>query len=374
MADDRKLNNLMVELREKQEELLQLRVIFFEELHKSRNGNPPKVEAQQITDSYAVYMGDCTEVLRGIPSDSIHYTIFSPPFSSLFTYSASLRDLGNSTEEQFFRHFSFSVPEMYRVTLPGRLLTIHCSDLPAQKEKDGYIGNKDFPGVLVRMFEREGFIYHSKHIIWKDPLVEATRTKALGLLHKQLCKDSAMCRAGGPDYLITFRKPGDNPIPVHRKRGFEKYIGERPEPKAAKVDDPMKNKYSHEVWQRYASPVWFDIKQGDTLNVRLAREKEDERHICPLQLQVIERCLELWTNPGDIVASWFAGIGSEGYVALKAGRRFVGVELKPAYYKIMVRNLEKVLGGPAKKRGFFFDKAIKKAVNADEEGSKLARL
>lgn len=352
MAKD-KLSIMRDEIEEQTDKLQRLRVAFFKELYRSRDGKSVKVERHDVTDLYAAYMGDCTEVLKGVPSDAIHYTIFSPPFSSLFTYSASLRDLGNSSEEQFFRHFSFSVPDMFRVTMPGRLLTVHCSDLPAQKEKDGYIGNKDFPGVLVRMFEREGFIYQSKHIIWKDPLVEATRTKALGLLHKQLCKDSSMCRAGGPDYLITFRKPGENPQPVSRKRGFEGYIGERPEPRHAKMDDPLKNKYSHEVWQRYASPVWFDIKQGNTLNVKLAREKDDERHICPLQLQVIERCLELWTNPGDIVASWFAGIGSEGYVALKMGRRFIGVELKGSYYKIMVDNLKKIVSRRAKSKGFF---------------------
>ena len=354
--DERKLRLAIENVEKKRIEFNAARERYFRELYAQRNGNRPKVEAQYITERFAVWMGDSTEVLKGIPSDSVHYTIFSPPFSSLFTYSASLRDLGNSTEEQFYRHFAFSVPEMLRVTAPGRLLTIHCSDIPAMKERDGYIGNKDFPGMLVRMFENEGFIYHSRHLIWKDPLIEATRTKALGLLHKQLCKDSAMCRAGGPDYLLTFRKPGQNKKLISRRRGFERYIGEKPEPKRTKDDDPMKNKYSHEVWQRYASPVWMDIRQGDTLNVKLAREKDDERHICPLQLQVIERCLELWTTEEDVVASWFAGIGSEGYVALKMGRRFIGVELKKSYYDVMVRNLKQVAGRNNKRlRGFFQD-------------------
>jgi len=329
---------------EKQEWSLQiLRERYYKTLYSERK-EKPSVIRQKINDRYAVYLGDSVEVLRGIPSDSVHYTIFSPPFSSLFTYSASLRDLGNSTNAQFYEQFSFMIPEMLRVTMPGRLLTFHCSDLPIMKERDGYIGVRDFPGILIRLFEGAGWIYHSRVTVWKDPLLEATRTKALGLLHKQLCKDSAMCRQGGPDYLVTMRKPGNNPEPISRKRGFETYVGEKPEPRHVKNDDKMLNKYSHEVWQRYASPVWFDINQTKTLNVKLAREKEDERHICPLQLQVIERCLELWSNPNDIVASWFAGIGSEGYISLQKGRRFLGIELKETYYNLMVKNLNSVLG------------------------------
>ena len=354
--DERRLQALINDIEKKQRELFSLREDYFRELHSQSEKNKLKIEDQLITEQFAVWRGDSTEVLKGIPSDSVHYTIFSPPFSSLFTYSASLRDLGNSTDEQFYEHFAFSIPEMLRVTVPGRLLTIHSADIPAMKERDGYIGYKDFPGILIRIFEREGWIYHSRHVIWKDPLIEATRTKALGLLHKQLCKDSAMCRAGGPDYLLTFRKPGGNPKPVSRRRGFESYVGEKPEPKKAKNDDPAKNKYSHEVWQRYASPVWMDIRQGDTLNVKLAREKSDERHICPLQLQVIERCLELWTTRGDVVASWFAGIGSEGHVALKLARRFVGVELKESYYNVMIKNLKQIAGRENKRiKGFFQD-------------------
>jgi len=299
-----------------------------------------KILSQEKGNNWAAYWGDSVEVIKGIPDNSIHYTIFSPPFSSLFTYSASVRDMGNSTDGQFYDHFTYLVPEMYRVTMPGRLLSFHCSEIPAMKERDGYIGLKDFPSLMRNIFEQAGFIYHSKVLIWKDPLIEAVRTKSIGLAHKQVVKDSSRCRQGSPDYIITMLKPGENPEPISRGRGFEEYIGEKEEPKAVKRNDPKTNKYSHFVWQRYASPVWMDIRQGNTLNVKLAREKNDERHICPLQLDAIARCLELWTNPGDIVASWFAGIGSEGYQALKMGRKAVCVELKKSYYDLMVKNLK----------------------------------
>lgn len=303
----------------------------------------PKVLDQEVLERYSIYNGDCVEIIKGVPSNSIHYQIFSPPFSSLFVYSASLRDMGNSSDNQFYDHFDFLIPEMLRVSIPGRLITIHCSDLPAMKERDGYMGLKDMPGIIRYKMEKEGWIFYSRHIIWKDPLIEATRTKALGLAHKQVVKDSSRCRAGTPDFLMTFVKPGENPIPINRGRGFESYIGEKSEPRDNKNYDPSINKYSHKIWQRYASPVWMDINQTETLNIQLAREKNDERHICPLQLQVIERCLELWSLPNETVASWFAGIGSEGYSSLKMGRKFVGVELKKSYYTVMSRYLKSAL-------------------------------
>jgi DNA modification methylase len=248
--------------------------------------------------------------------------------------------MGNSkTDEEFYSHFSYLVPELYRVLIPGRLLTVHCSLVPLLLSHDGVMGLKDFPGQLVQLFQKFGFIYHSKVVIWKDPLVQATRTKMLSLAHKQISKDSTRCAQGFADELLTFRKPGENPEPVAHGRGFERYIGEMPEPKHSKRDDARTNKYSHEVWQRYASPVWFDINQSDTLNFRAARDDRDERHICPLQLQVIARCLELWTNKEDIVLSPFAGIGSEGYEAVRMGRKFIGIELKESYYQTAVKNL-----------------------------------
>jgi hypothetical protein len=314
-----------------------LRIKAFKYLHQNRE--LPKVLNQEIGKEWVAYHGDAVEVVGGIPSDSIHYTIFSPPFSNLFVYSASLRDMGNSSDSQFCDHFEYLVPEMLRVTVPGRLVTMHCSDIPAMKERDGYIGLKDFPGYLRQVMEKHGWIFYSRHIIWKDPLLEAVRTKALGLAHKQLVKDSSRCRAGLPDMLMTFVKPGDNPYPIEHGRGFEEYTGELAEPRYPKNNDPGKNKYSHTVWQRYASPVWMDINQSQTLNAALAREKNDERHICPLQLQVIERCLELWSAKGETIASWFAGIGSEGYVAVQKGRKAVLVELKESYYNLLVKHM-----------------------------------
>lgn len=310
---------------------------------------------QKIDDRYAMYNGDCVEVLKGITDNSIHYSIFSPPFASLYTYSNSDRDMGNSaSDNEFYEHFKYLISELYRVTMPGRLLSFHCMDLPMMKSRDGVIGLKDFPGELIRMFSEAGFIYHSRVTIWKDPLVEATRTKALGLLHKQICKDSSMCRQGLPDYLVTMRKPGENPELIAHPEGFESYIGED-EPEGAKIERPQpdaekyekKEKYnevpvySHQVWRKYASPVWMDIRQSNTLNGKSAREEQDERHICPLQLDVIARGINLWTNENDIVLDPFAGIGSSNYVALKMGRRTIGVELKENYYNLALENVEK---------------------------------
>lgn len=315
-----------------------------------------KVLDQESGKGWAVYQGDSCEVIKGIPDNSVHYSIFSPPFASLYTYSNSERDLGNSKgEDDFYAHFNFLLIEIYRVLMPGRLLSFHCMDIPAMKERDGYIGLKDFPGDLLRMFQKAGFIYHSKVAIWKDPLVEATRTKALGLMHKQIVKDSAMCRQGLPDYLITVRKPGINPEPIPHPHGFTYFIGDdepnapKKEPTLRLVDHELRHNigltskdpvYSHHVWRRYASPVWMDINPSKTLQKESAREHEDERHICPLQLQVIERGLQLWTNPGDIVLDPFDGIGSTGYVSIEMGRRHIGIELKRSYYLQAVANLQ----------------------------------
>jgi hypothetical protein len=270
---------------------------------------------------WKLYRGDCVTLCSKLQDDSIHYSIFSPPFSSIFTYSQSDLDMSNSrSDKEFYEHFSFLVKELYRVLMPGRLLSFHCNNLEAYRYKEGYIGLRDFRGELIRCFISKGFIYHSEVCIWKDPVVQMQRTKAHGLLWKQLKKDSAMSRQGIPDYLVTMRKPGDNLEPVsHTGESF-----------------PL------ELWQRYASPVWFDINQGETLTKGEAREQEDERHICPLQLQVIRRALELWTNPGDLVLSPFAGIGSEGYEAIKAGRKFVGFELKFSYFRQAEANLRAI--------------------------------
>lgn len=276
------------------------------------------VRKSRSGDGWTAHLADCVDVLKEIADDSIDYSIFSPPFASLYTYSNSERDMGNVLDyTEFAKHFAFAIHELYRVLRPGRLLSFHCMNLQTLKSRDGYIGIRDFRGDLIRMFEAVDFIYHSEVCIWKDPVTAMHRTNALGLLYKQLKKDSAMSRQGIADYLVTMRKPGENAVPVTKN-----------------PDD-----FSVELWQRYASPVWMDIDPFRTLQHELAREEKDERHICPLQLEVIERAIDLWTNPGDLVLSPFMGIGSEGHVALKKHRQFVGIELKQSYYELAVRNL-----------------------------------
>ena len=299
------------------------------------------VYKQTISDSYAMYCGDCIDIIKKIPTDSIHYSIFSPPFLSLFVYSNCQEDMGNSkTDDEFYTHFSYLIPELLRILKPGRLLSVHCSLVPLTIKNDGIMGLKDFPGAIVKLFEKVGFIYHSKVMIWKDPLIQATRTKMLQLAHKQIVKDSSRCAQGFADEILTFRKLGGNNEPIEHPNGFEYYIGEDSEPNVKKTDNPKTNKYSHEVWQRYASPIWTDINQSDTLNFRAGRDDKDERHICPLQLQTIARCIELWTNKDDVVFSPFAGIGSEGYVSLSMDRKFIGCELKESYYETALNNLK----------------------------------
>jgi len=270
------------------------------------------------------------ETVAKLDDESIGYSIFSPPFASLYTYSASNRDMGNCKDyAQFEEHFRYLVRELYRVLMPGRLVSFHCMNLPTSKSHHGYIGLHDFRGDLIRVFREAGFIFHSEVCIWKDPVTAMQRTKALGLLHKQVRKDSSMSRQGIADYLVTMRKPGENQQPVEGE--LDRWIGDN--------SFVSEGRLSIDLWQRYASPVWMDINASRTLQKDSARDEKDERHICPLQLDVIERAMELWSNPGDTVLSPFAGIGSEGYVAVLNGRRFFGVELKASYWKQAVANL-----------------------------------
>lgn len=280
---------------------------------------------QAITDKYALYNGDSAEVMKGLADESVDYSIFSPPFESLYSYSDSPRDLGNcKSKEEFYTQFEFIVRELYRILRTGRCVSVHCMDLPTLKSRDGFIGMTDFPGEIIRLFQKCGFIYHSRITIWKDPVVAMQRTKALGLLHKQIKKDSAMCRQGIADYIITFRKDGENTKPItHTNETF-----------------------SVEKWQNYASPVWMDIEQSNTLNKKSARDDKDEKHIAPLQLDVIERCIELWSAEDDVVFTPFLGIGSEVYQALLMNRKGIGIELKPTYYKQAVKNCESALNKP----------------------------
>lgn len=303
------------------------------------------LKAQKQTDKYSIYNGDCVEVVRELPDNSVHFSIFSPPFASLYTYSDSERDMGNcKKDEDFYQHFKYLVKELFRVLIPGRLLSFHCMNLPTSLVKDGYIGIKDFRGELIKIFQEEGFIYHSEVVIWKDPVMAMQRTKALGLLHKQVVKDSSKSRQGIPDYLVTMRKPGENPEPVTGE--FEYFVGDNPPTMTGTGKDSIN------IWQRYASPVWMDINPSDTLQYQSARETDSERHICCLQLQVIERALQLWTNPGDIVLDPFNGIGSSGYIALRNKRKYVGVELKESYYQASLANLAEASKLSAKKSLF----------------------
>ncbi len=301
------------------------------------------VISQVVRDRYAAYHGDTVDVARGMPDKSVDFSVFSPPFSSLYTYSASANDMGNvRDDDQFFAHYEFLIAESMRVMKPGRLVAMHVMNLPTSKERDGHIGLKDFRGDVIRAYQKHGFIYHSEVCIWKDPVTAMQRTKAYGLLHKTIRTDSSMSRQGIPDYLVVMRTPGKNPDPVAHT--FDTFPIER--------------------WQRYASPIWAsctgrddegmaivsddeiagDVTSGidatNTLQYRSAREHDDERHVCPLQLEVIRRAVRLWTNPTDVVWSPFMGIGSEGVVALEEGRRFVGAELKKSYFEQSVRNLD----------------------------------
>jgi len=274
-------------------------------------------------DSWAIYLADCIEVMNGLPDGIIDLAIFSPPFSDLFVYSDSERDMGNcGSHEEFMEHYAYFTEALYRVLKPGRIACVHCSDLPARKSKDGFIGLHDFGGDLVRAHQAAGWVYHARCTIWKDPVIEMQRTKALGLLYKQLKKDSTRSRVGMPDYMLFFRKDQENPDPV--------------------THDPEDLPVG--MWQELASPVWMQVNQTKVLNGRMAKGQEDERHICPLQLDVIERCLTLYSNPGDLVLDPFNGIGSTGYQAVKMGRRYIGVELKPEYARQAARFLEQAEG------------------------------
>jgi DNA modification methylase/superfamily II DNA or RNA helicase len=290
---------------------------------------------------YELHLGDNIDVIKTIKNDSVGFSIFSPPFASLFTYTNSIRDMGNCKDKNdFLNHFRFLVTELYRVLMPGRLIAIHCMNLPMTITHDGVMGLHDFRGDIIRLFQDENFIFHSEICIWKDPLVQAVRTKVLSLAHKQVCKDSSRCGTGIPDYIVVMRKPGDNQIPIERKQGFTEYIGEREFNNTNFNEDQRKNKLSHEIWQRYASPVWFDIRQTRVLSTDIARDEKDEKHVCPLQLDTIERCLELWSAKDDIVLDPFSGIGSTVYSSVSMGRYGIGIELKESYWKQSIKNLE----------------------------------
>lgn len=307
---------------------------------------------QTTGPNFHLWNGDCVTVARSLPDESVHYTIYSPPFISLYTFSDDPRDMSNCrTDAEFWEHYRFMISECFRVTKPGRLVTIHCMNLPTSKLRDGFIGLRDFRGDIIKAHQDVGFYYHSEVVIRKDPVSAMQRTKAIGLLHKQIKKDSSLSRMAVPDYMVTMRKPGVNSEPI--SGSFDVYYGSEAgevDPLPSRAWDettqkmvpcdvrPGEERYSIAVWQRYAEPIWMDIAQGDVLSRKEAREEQDEAHISPLQLTPIRRCVDLWSNPGDVVFSPFAGIGSELYVALQMGRKAIGTELKPSYYAQAVQN------------------------------------
>jgi DNA modification methylase len=301
---------------------------------------------QAFGGNWALYLGDCVTVIKGLPDNSIDFGIHSPPFSSLYIYSDSEADMGNSKNDaEFFDHYEYLIQEMYRATRPGRLCAVHCKDLPAFINRDGAMGLQDFPGEIIRRFEKHGWQYHSRVTIWKDPVIEMERTNNHGLLHRSFEQSAEMCRQGMPDYLVVFRKwpvEGGTPVMHHRQPGD--YIGTKP-PEAWEMREGRRSaqkNYSIAVWQRYASPVWMDIQQTNVLNYEVAKDVKDEKHICPLQLDVISRSIDLWTNPGETVFSPFAGIGSEGHEAVRMGRKFIGIELKRNYFNLARKYLERI--------------------------------
>jgi hypothetical protein len=310
-----------------------------------------KAVDQVVTPEYAIYHGDCCELIRAVPAGSVHYGIHSPPFEGLYKFSNFDRDLSNNEGAQFWEHYAFLIQELLRVTMPGRLHSVHVMQLPTSKIRHGHIGMRDFRGEVVRAYEDAGWIFHSEVCVWKDPVVAQQRTKSIRLLHKQVLKDSTVSGQGLADYILTFGKPGDNPEPVAGP--FSRFVGPgldvsreayeadalRHRAETGKEPWPYEQWASILVWQRYASPVWMDIDQTRTLQYRGGRDEKDEQHISPLQLDVIERCIDLWSNPGDVVLTPFLGIGSEVYGAVCAGRRGVGFELKPSYFRQAVKNL-----------------------------------
>jgi hypothetical protein len=311
---------------------------------------------QVITDNYAIYEGDSCELIRAIPGDSVHFGIHSPPFEGLYKFSSFDRDISNNEGAGFWTHYAFLIQELLRVTKPGRIHSVHCMQLPTSKRRNGFIGMRDFRGEIIRAYEDAGWIFHSEVCIWKDPVVAQQRTKSIRLLHKQITKDSCISGQGLADYIVSFRKPGDNIEPVDGM--FDAFVGSQPgedggldvsreayDRHAAETIADDRTPWSFEqwrsvfVWQRYASPVWSDIRQTRTLQYRGGRDEQDEQHISPLQLDVIERCIDLWSLPGETVLTPFLGIGSEVYSAVEMGRKGVGFELKPSYFRQAVKNI-----------------------------------
>lgn len=325
---------------------------------------------QKLTDKYAIYNSDCIEIMQAMPAGSVHLSCYSPPFGGLFVYSSSERDLSNCTDYgQFFEHYGFVVKELARVTMPGRMTAVHCMDVPSGNcGKDHLI---DFPGDIIRLHENEGFNYIARYAIWKEPLAVRNRTMAKNLAHKTIVDDSSRCSVASADYLLVFRRKGDNPVSIAHPVGLLEYAGERKIPHEliqyrGWKGNQIENRYSHWIWRQYASAFWDDIRIGRVLPFKEARDSEDEKHVHPLQLDVIDRVMVLWSNPGETVLTPFMGVGSEVYSALCAGRRGVGIELKPSYYRQAVKNVAAAYDGKPveENHSFDFDHADENAIAA----------
>lgn len=299
---------------------------------------------QKITERYAIYNGDCVEVMATLPAGCVHMSVYSPPFGGLFCYSSSERDLSNCRDyEQFFQHYAFVVRELRRLTMPGRMTAVHCMDVPSGNCGIDHL--VDFPGDIIRLHELEGWNYIARYAIWKEPLAVRNRTMAKNLAHKTIVDDSSRCSVASADYLLVFRRKGENPVPIAHPHGLNEYAGERKMPAELLKyrnwsGNQIENRYSHWIWRQYASAFWDDIRIGRVLPFKQARDEEDEKHVHPLQLDVIDRVMVLWSNPGETVLTPFMGVGSEVYGALCAGRKAIGIELKPSYYRQAEKNVQ----------------------------------
>ena len=302
------------------------------------------VKDQTITDRYALYCGDCVEVMSAMPSASIHLSIYSPPFGGLYCYSSDERDLSNCLDyDQFFEQYAFVVEQIARVTMPGRMTAVHCMDIPSGNTGTDYL--EDFPGDIIRLHKQHGFHYIARYSVWKEPLAVRNRTMAKNLAHKTIVDDSSRCSVASADYVLVFRKKGDNPVPIAHPVGLLDYAGERSIPLdllkyKGWTGDQIENRYSHWIWRQYASAFWDDVRLHRVMPFEAARDSDDEKHVHPLQLDVIDRILVLWSNPGEKVLTPFAGVGSECFGTLQAGRLAIGIELKSSYYRQMIRNMD----------------------------------
>lgn len=309
---------------------------------------------QKICDRFAIYNGDSAEVMAALPAGSVHLSVYSPPFGGLYVYSSSDRDLSNCDDyDDFFKHYAFFVREIFRITMPGRMTAVHCTDI--RLGNSGCDSMKDLPGDIIRLHEREGWAYVARYCVWKEPLAVRMRTLVKGLAHKVIIDDSSRCTNAAADYLLIFRRKGDNPVPITHPVGFMEYAGARPIPEDVKKfrgwkGSHLNNSFSHWIWRQYASAFWDDVRLNRVLPFKASKDEEDEKHVHPLQLDVIERCVHLWSNPGETVLTPFMGVGSEVFAAVRLGRKGIGIELKPSYYLQAVKNLDAVDEPPPDKQ------------------------